>query len=146
MRRPIAPLTMLLLLLGAAACSPQSASSPKEETTYAPGDSIEVIGLLVDTNCFARNRDNIGVDHPAPVPEGQRGPGCARFCARQGFPVAVLTGGKPDGKVWILVTNGLVLADYMARTVRARGRVRSDGVLIPERIELQTDEGWTFIL
>ncbi|GIV59486.1 hypothetical protein GQ464_006100 [Rhodocaloribacter litoris] len=134
------------LFAAVVACDPQPSPEQKTEPVYQPGDSLEVVGLLVDTNCFAGDPQNIGPDHPSPVPEGQAGPGCARFCARMGFPVAVLTGGDPGGKVWILLTNGQVLADYMSRTVRARGRVRSDGVLVPERIELRTGDGWTFIL
>ncbi len=137
---------LAVLLFAASACSSGDTPQATQEKTYAPGDSLEVVGLLVDTNCFSRDKANIGLDHPHPVPEGQRGPACARFCARQGFPVAVLTDGAPDGKVWILLANGQVLADYMAGTVRARGLVRSDGILIPERIELKTDDGWTFIL
>ncbi len=138
--------SLVVLFFAASACSSEDAPETTPEKTYAPGDSLEVVGLLVDTNCFSRDRANIGLDHPHPVPEGQMGPACARFCARQGFPVAILTGGDPDGKVWILLANGQVLADYMAGTVRARGLVRSDGILIPERIELKTDDGWTFIL
>ncbi len=142
MKTPVSLLPVVLLLITLPACN----RAEVDTRVYNPGDSLEVVGTLIDTNCFSRSRENLGVDHPQPIPEGQKGPACARFCARQGFPVAVLAGGKAEGRVWILMTNGMVLADYMAQTVRARGVVRSDGILIPERIELETDNGWTFIL
>lgn len=142
------PAVIGLLFLSACSSRPDVEDSVplSEAISYARGDTINVSGLLVDTRCFAANRQNIGMDHPDPVPTSQTGAACARYCALQGFPVGVATGGA-DGPVWILLSSPQVLADYMEQTVRVRGVVRSDGVLIPERVEMQTaDGGWTFVL
>lgn len=152
MKRALSSFCLVLLTFWLAACGKNQAAteSPKDSTlaqpAYVQGDSLDVSGLLVDTNCFAHNHDNLHVDHPDPVPTSQTGPNCARYCAKLGFPVAVLTDGQKNGKVWVLVTVGQALADYMGQTVRARGVIRADGILIPERMEVKSDEGWTFIL
>lgn len=145
MKRFILWLPAVFGLFTLTACT-RTDAPPVDTRVYAPGDSLEIVGTLIDTNCFSRSRENAGMDHPQPIPEGQRGPACARFCAMQGFPVGVLVGAPENGRVWILMTNGMVLADYMAGTVRARGTVRSNGILTPERVELKTEDGWTFIL
>lgn len=142
------PAVIGLLFLSACTSRPEieDSESLPEAISYARGDTINVIGLLVDTRCFAANKKNIGMDHPDPVPTSQTGAACARYCALQGFPVGVATGGA-DGPVWILLSSPQVLADYMEQTVRVRGVVRSEGVLIPERVEMRTtDGGWTFVL
>jgi hypothetical protein len=46
----------------------------------------------------------------------------------------------------VLVTVPQLFADYMAETVRVRGKVRSDGVVMPDRVEVRDGDGWTFIL
>ena len=49
-----------------------------------------------------------------------------------GIPVAVLEGGAPEGRLWILGGYPSQLyAEYMAGTVRVEGEVRSQSVLIP---------------
>ncbi|MEX0599719.1 MAG: hypothetical protein WD205_03680, partial [Rhodothermales bacterium] len=109
----------------------------------APGDVIALTGTLIDTHCYADDHANAGLDHDRPqgfVPD------CAILCARSGFPVGLLLDDKRGPDVWILVTAPAVLADYMAQTVRVRGEVRSNGVLIPQRVELQQGDEWTFIL
>ena len=142
------PTAIGLLFLSACSSKPDvgDSASAREAGLYAQGDTISVNGLLVDTRCFAANRQNLGMDHPDPVPTSQTGPACARYCALQGFPVGVAVDG-PEGPVWILLSSPQVLADYMEQTVRVRGVVRSEGVLTPQRVEMQTtDGGWTFIL
>ncbi len=71
---------------------------------------------------------------------------CAEACANMGFPAAVLVDGKPNGDVWVLVTVPAVLADYMAEHVRVAGMVRSEGVLIPTRVEYQDGDNWLTIM
>ncbi len=97
----------------------------------------------MDTRCLSLDPANAGVDHIRP--EGKV-PGCARACANAGFPVAVLVGGRPEADVWVLVTAPAIFADYMAAPVRVRGIVRSQGVLIPHRVEYRDGDKWLTIM
>ncbi|NND71202.1 MAG: hypothetical protein HKN43_06455 [Rhodothermales bacterium] len=110
---------------------------------FKQGDAIEISGTLVDTRCFAENTNNIGNDHDRSEGHIQA---CGTACARLGFPVAVVTGGLKDGKVWVLLTNPQAMADYIAAPVRVSGTVGDNGIVIPERVELKTTSGWTIIL
>ncbi len=120
--------------------------SPAEEPApvYEQGQSISMEGILIDTRCYPLNMDiNRGMDHERP--EGFV-KACATACAMQGFPVAILRGGEPDGEVWVLMTVPAVLADYMAEQIRVQGTVRSTGVLIPERVETLSEGEWLTVL
>ena len=135
-----------LLLVLASACAEPDSRDDTEAPTYALGDSITVTGVLIDTRCFHLDKaTNHAVDHNRPEPEGHV-LGCARACALQGFPVGVLEGGASDGKVWILSFTSQVFADYMAQTVRVNGEFRSDGIIVPLQVEMQTSDGWTRIM
>jgi len=119
----------------------------EDEIAYAVGDTVSVSGTLVDTRCLSVNRSNMGMDHPDPVPTSQTGAACARYCARQGFPVGLATGTAEDSPVWMLLSTPPLLSDYMAQTVRVRGVVRSEGILTPLRVEAKRpDGGWTFVI
>jgi len=136
-----------LLCVMLSACT-QSVSDEQTTATktYALGDSIMVSGVLVDSRCFYLDKPtNRNVDHIRPEPEG-RVPGCGKACALQGFPVAVLEGGDLEGMVWILSFPSQVFADYMAQTVRVYGEFRSEGIVIPNRVEMQTSDGWLRIM
>ena len=146
--------SILLLSLSAAGCKeqspkarPDSGVAPLSSSTEADepiqGDSLVVVGTLIDTRCFSLDRANLRADH---IRDGQQVKACAQACANLGFPVAVLENGDPANDPWVLITVSQALADYMAGTVRVTGIVRSAGVLIPERIELQVGNEWTFIL
>ncbi len=147
MHRTLLSLALLVLLGTGAACreaAPEAPTSDDAPTrTYRQGDSLRVSGVLIDTRCFALDKANLTDDHTRP--EGQV-PGCAGACARQGFPVAILEGGKPDGYVWVLSFPPQVFADYMGRTVRVDGVFRSQGILIPHRVEMRSGDGWTVIM
>ncbi len=137
-----------VLLLALAACKEPASEpepAPAPETAYAPGDSIQIAGMLVDTNCFHLDKDaNRYNDHIRP--EG-RVAVCARVCARQGFPVALLVDGQPQGQVWFLGGYPSQLyADYMAATVRVEGEIRSKGVILPSKVEYKDGETWKRIL
>lgn len=140
------PFGLCLLMLSA--CSESESQYPAVglQLDIVPGDTISVVGILIDTSCYSSNHANMGMDHPDPIPTSQSGPACARYCALQGMPVGLLTDGK-DSPAWMLLSNPQVLSDYMGNTVRVRGVVRSQGVLTPERVEMKTaDGGWTFVL
>lgn len=143
-------LVFAVLLLGfAAACQKATPDPDGAEEAAAParsyeqGDSLRVSGVLIDTRCFALDPSNLTNDHTRP--EGEV-PNCARACAQQGFPVAVLEDGDPDGYVWVLSFPPQVFADYMAATVRVDGVFRSEGILIPHRVAMESGDGWTVIM
>lgn len=141
-----APLLVIVLLSASACGSPDAddiAASGSPE--FAPGDSVQVVGRLIDTRCFSQDGSNLHADHPDPVPADHSGEDCAAFCARLGYPVGVTRSDDPDD-VMILLSTPQILADYMDRTVRVRAVVRSEGVLVPHRIELRAGEEWVFIM
>lgn len=133
------------MIFGLAACSQdQSQASRSEHRDYERGDTLTVVGTLVDTRCFAINKTNVTDDHT--LPEGNI-PGCGTACAMQGIPVAVLEGGKASGKPWILVSYpSQIFAEYIATTIRVIGQYGADGILVPIHVDTETDEGWARIL
>lgn len=135
-----------LMLLSSCGTRESGSGGAIDKPVYAQGDTITVSGTLVDTRCFAVDRINVGMDHPAPVPANHSGEACAKYCARQGFPVG-LAAGEDDSDVWILLSTPPLLSDYMAQIVRIRGVVRSAGILTPIRVEARTSDGrWTFVI
>lgn len=120
-----------VLALAITACAPDAPPTPAVAAGIAPGDTITVVGTLIDAKCHAE----------APSAD------CSGVYARQGFPVAVLETQPPRQNVaWMLVTVPQALADYVDGTVRVTGEVRSFGVLIPHRVELRNGEAWTYIM
>jgi hypothetical protein len=140
-----ASVIILATVLGA--CNGNSNSTkPVVDVSYVMGDTLDVTGILIETLCYSSNESNSGMNHPNPVPESQSGEKCAQYCARQGYPVGLLTG-APRMPVWMLLATPPLLGDYMERTVRIRGVFRSEGVLIPLRVEAEKSDGsWTFVL
>lgn len=151
---PLLPL--MLLVLAWAGCSvddtgqssregfsPSSARVVESTDRPSPGNTTVVSGTLIDTHCYGEDRRHVGLGH-----DRAQGfvPGCAALCARYGYPVGVLPAAMSGRTVWVLVTSPAVLADYMAEQVRVTGQIRSEGVLIPHRIELRTGDKWTYIL
>ena len=135
------------MLLGLAACAEPSEAPPVDRSAgLAVGDTLTVVGTLIDARCFHLDKEtNRADDHRRPAPEGAVA-ACATACARQGWPVAVLEGGTPQGYVWMLSFPSPAFADFMAKPVRVLGQFRSEGILVPQRVEMQTSEGWTVIL
>lgn len=139
----LVPLSLAALLL-VAACGQEPSAPVDRSAGLAVGDTLTVFGTLIDARCFQLDKDlNRADDHVRP-----EGPitACASACARQGWPVAVLEAGTPDGYVWMLSFPAPVFADYMARPVRVLGQFRSEGILVPQRVEVQSGEAWTVIL
>ncbi len=54
-------------------------------------DTKTVTGKLVDLSCYGQNKENVDNMHKG------KGYNCAKACAREGFPVGLLTS---DGKVY----------------------------------------------
>ncbi|MBN4056339.1 hypothetical protein JYT20_01325 [Rhodothermus sp. AH-315-K08] len=141
---------VFLLALGAGALAGCGDSPPpvQERVEYAAGDSVVFIGSLVGARCYGADRANIGADHPRPIPTSQEGAGCAKYCLRQGFPAGLIVRDDSGTEtVWMLLAIPPVLGDYVATAVRVHGTVRSPGVLVPDRIEQEREDGsWSFIL
>lgn len=111
---------------------------------YAPGDTLAFEGTLIDTHCYNLDQENIGDDHTLPK-SGFR-EDCAAYCANLGYPVAVLIGGKPGNKVWILRFSSQVFADFMAETVRVEGTFISGSLIQPSKVEMKSEDGWVQII
>jgi len=76
-------------------------------------------GQLVDLACYSQNKQNTGNAH--------RGKGaiCGQACAREGFPVGLVT---PDGKVYqitgdLTAAHQAKLVPYISQTVTITGDV-----------------------
>ena len=126
---------LIVPALALASCAPDAPPPPPPDSAVAAGiahgDTITVVGTLIDARCHAEAGST----------------DCSGVYARQGFPVAVLEHEAPRRDVaWMLVTVPQALADYVDGTVRVTGEVRSFGVLIPHRVELRNGEAWTYIM
>ncbi len=86
--------------------------------------------ILVDTNCYGVNNDNIAKDHG-----GMKG--CAIMCAKMGIPVGLLIDVKKGGKVYVLTVAAPSLADHMGKWARVTGVEKFKRGLIPEKIEVK---------
>jgi hypothetical protein len=86
-------------------------------------DTKTVTGKLVDLSCYGQNKENTENVHKG------KGYNCAKACAREGFPVGLLTS---DGKVY-QITGELAahanakLVPHMAQTVTISGDVMEKG-------------------
>jgi len=93
---------------------------------------VTLTGELVDTKCCT-GMDKRGADHEL----------CAVQCAKGGIPVGVLD--EKSGKVYVLLTSGMGLADYMAKTVRVTGSVNDKynaQSIIPSKLEVRKADKW----
>jgi hypothetical protein len=91
--------------------------------TLVFAESKTVTGKLVDLSCYGQNKENTENVHKG------KGYNCAKACAREGFPVGLLTS---DGKVY-QITGDLAahanakLVPHMAQTVTITGDVMEKG-------------------
>ncbi|NND71203.1 MAG: hypothetical protein HKN43_06460 [Rhodothermales bacterium] len=110
-------------------------------------DASEVVvtGTLVDTKCYGMDSNNTGNSHGVPMENGEMGemPNCATACAAMGIPVGVLEGGKSGGKVHIIIAPAGTFAEHMAKQVRVKGEIVFPGSIMPEKVEVKGDDGWT---
>jgi hypothetical protein len=106
-------------------------------------ETVVVTGILIDSRCHSSDPSHVSNDH---VIDGELVKACATKCAKLGFPTAILEASEDGSRVWMLVANAQALADYMAGTVRVTGSIRSEGVLVPDRVELQSGDTWTIIM
>jgi len=138
---------VLLIAAIAVACGGEDVQEYKAgPSKFVQGDTLTVSGILIDTHCYALDKNNVGHDHN--LPQSGFREDCAEYCALQGYPVGVLV--EEDGEedyVWAIMTASQIFADYMTRTVRVVGTVRSDGVLDPLGVDLKEgEESWITIM
>lgn len=108
------------------------AETDSSTAAATPRDTLTLTGILVDVTCHARH-----------------GTGATDQCegrfVREGYPVGLKTG-RDRSSIWILVTVPQAFGDYLTTTARVTGIVRSDGVLIPHRMEVQDGSQWTTVM
>ena len=125
---------LALLLVAACQTQPEEAASPKPATDAASQaavwDTVTVTGRLIDATCHSR-------DVPPSDCEG-------RYVA-QGYPVGLRTG-SDAGSVWMLIMVPQAVGDYLSTTARVTGVIRSEGVLIPHRMEVKNGATWTSVM
>lgn len=130
--RRIALVLTVLAAFGVTAAVAQD----KEKKMEMP-EPLSVEGILVDMKCFSMNAANSGSDHI--TPKGKM-PACATACAKMGIPVGVLT---EDDEVYVLITSGSMLSDYMALETKVTGTPALDGHgLIPDKIMVKKKGKW----
>ncbi len=103
-------------------------------------DKITVEGKLIDSKCYGMNHANAGNDHAGA--DGSTMPSCGAACAKMGLPVAVLEGGKMDGKVYLVIGPASGYADYMAKDVKFEGEQAYAGAIIPSKLWVKEEGKW----
>lgn len=124
MKRGISLLLVTALILTMSVAFAGEEKKATKETT--------ITGELVDTKCCT-GMDKRGADHEL----------CAVQCAKGGIPVGVLD--EKSGKVYVLLTSSMGLADYMAKTVRVTGSVNDKytaQAIIPVKLEVKKGDKW----
>jgi len=114
-----------------ASIPPESATPRSANQPASPGDTLQLRGVLFDVACHAKQPEN---------PDA-----CEGRYVRRGYPVGVRTTDM-DAGAWILVTVPQALADYLTTSVRVKGVVRSEGILIPHSMSVASKAGWTTIM
>lgn len=95
-------------------------------TLAAPAFAVDVVGVLVDTSCYKRDKSNTGIDHKMPQGETKD---CAIACAKKGQPVGLLT---DTGELYIV--SGALAENNNARLWRHMGyKVSVQGSLAVNR-------------
>ncbi len=111
---------------------------PSEEAqavadTLTFGQNISITGKLINTLCYGGDEQDESDE-------------CAIENTKKGLPIAVFENGKQVSESWILLINPQIFSDYMNEIVRVDGEVRGKGVLMPIRVEIETEKGWMFIM
>ena len=128
-------LIALLAVAGAAVVGAQDKTAKK-----LPPKAETIEGILVDTKCYSMDSQNWVQDHM--TPKGKM-PMCAMTCAKMGIPVGLLEGGKPGGKVYVIITPAAALGDHMTKTARITGTIAVEGHgILPDKIEVKNKDKW----
>lgn len=129
-----------VLVLAAAVAALGSAAAWAQKKTDQPATPTTIEGILIDTKCYSMDSANWVQDHM--TPKGKM-PMCAMTCAKMGIPVGLLEGGKPGGKVYVIITPAMPLGDHMTKTARVTGTLALDGHgIVPDKIEVKNKDKW----
>lgn len=110
-------------------------------TMYTPSsDSITVEGKIVDSKCYGMSEMNHEDDHM--LPGDMKVPKCGTACATMGIPVGVLEGGKPGGKVYLIIGPAGGYVDFMAQEVKVEGDEAFPGAIIPTKLWVKKNGKW----
>lgn len=101
--------------------------------TLTFGQEISITGKLINTLCYGGAKQDESDE-------------CAIENTKKGLPIAVFEDGKKISESWILLINPQIFTDYMNEVVRVKGEVRGKGVMMPVRVEIETEKGWAFIM
>lgn len=131
--------SLIVLLIGA--CSTEESDPPAAAQSWTPGDSLVVIGTLMDAQCFAQQKEERG---PKAAHEQAGTFDCSGQFVEQGAPAALIEENTlpRDEATWILVSVPQMLRNHMADRARVSGQFRSNGVLVPHRIDIDDDGEW----
>ena len=145
---PIALFTVLALIAG---CQPsdESNDAPSESAAAAaePGDSVQVVGRLIDARCYASMRDELG---DAEAHEHAGTFECSGQFVGEGAPAALVVD-NPSGETgepaetWIFRAVPQAFANHLGVTVQVEGTVLADGVMDPQSVQVRTEDGWRYI-
>jgi len=131
--RPILFAIATVAALGSAVAWAQSQAAK-------PAAPKTIEGILVDMKCYSMDTENWVQDHV--TPKGKM-PMCAMTCAKMGIPVGLLEGGKPGGKVYVIITPAMPLGDHMTKTARITGVIALEGHgIVPDKIEVKNKDKW----
>ena len=134
MRRILIAIAVVAALGSAAGRAQSQAAKP------AAAQTKTVEGILVDMKCYSMDPANWVQDHM--TPKGKM-PMCAMTCAKTGIPVGLLEGGKPGGKVYVVITPAMPLGVHMTKTARITGALALEGHgIVPDKIEVKNKDKW----
>lgn len=103
---------------------------------FAADDKVHIEGLLVVTDCPGAEYQKLGMKVDNAVIER------AAACAKSGVPVALLVGTQPNGELYTLVSPSPLIAPHIAKRARLSGEEIAPHVIIPDKLEIETDTGW----
>ncbi len=103
-------------------------------------DSVTVEGKIVDSKCYGMSDMNHENDHM--MPGNKTIKKCGTTCAKMGIPVGVLEGGKPGGKVYLIVGPAGGYAGFMAQEVKIEGDEAYPGAIIPTKLWVKKNGEW----
>ena len=105
--------------------------------SHGGGVRIQVEGLLVVTECRGADYHQISMNTT-----NRSTIEIAASCVRMGAPVAVLTTTESGTQLYTLVSPSKSLAQYIARYARLTGKEIAPHVVIAQKLEIRTADGW----
>lgn len=115
------------VFVGIACAALLAAAWAHRDVVSGAAEQVTVTGQVVDLACYARNKENTGMDH-------DRGRECAWACIKwEGHPVGLVT---KDGKAYqlagdLVADNNARIAPHLTHTVTITGEAsEKDGMMM----------------